>query len=62
LLDKVKEDQTRARMKHRLDTMAVKTFYAQAKYDKAAEILKKCFGHQTGELVLTALSEKSTIA
>lgn len=48
LLDKVKEDQTRALMKNRLDTMAVNTFYSQAKFENAAKIFENCFGTNSG--------------
>lgn len=40
LLDKVKEDSTRHLMKGRLDAMSVKTFYSQAKFEKADQVLK----------------------
>ena len=37
-------------MKSRLDNMSVKTFYFQAKYEKAAEIFDECFGPSTGTI------------
>jgi hypothetical protein len=52
LLDKVKEDQTRVRMKSRLDNMSVKTFYLQAKYEKAAQMFDQCFGSSSGIFLL----------
>ncbi len=60
LLDKVKEDQTRVRMKSRLDNMSVKTFYLQAKYEKAAQMFDQCFGSSSG-IFFTSLIKKGPL-